>query len=123
MWGIVGESKRKEEVLELISDVYSQNCSVADNKLWQIFCKNKQNPTPKNSSYNVPDALCTCTQRLDESQDQAGIQPYETPAYLFQPGRAGGAAGIFPYPRRCRQPGGGAVDDRAYDALFLFRHV
>ena len=33
------------------------------------------------------------------------------------------AAGIFPYPRRCRQFGGGADDDRDYDALFLFRHV
>ncbi len=34
-----------------------------------------------------------------------------------------GVAGIFPYPRRYRKLGGGAVDDRAYDALFLFRHV
>ena len=68
-------------------------------------------------------ALCTRTQRLNESPDQAGVQPDEAPAYLFQPGRIGRAAGIFPYPRRCRQFGGGADDDRDYDALFLFRHV
>ena len=47
----------------------------------------------------------------------------EAPAYLFQSGRAGGAAGIFPYPRRHRQFGGGAPYDRPDDALFLLCHV
>ena len=69
------------------------------------------------------DAVCTSTQRLNESQDQAGVQPDEAPAYLFQSGRFGRIAGIFPYPRRYRQLSGGAVDDRADDAVFLFRHV
>lgn len=69
------------------------------------------------------DAVCTSTQRLNESQDQAGLQPDEAPAYLFQSGRPCGAAGVFPYPRRHRQLGGGAPYDRADDALFLFRHV
>ena len=46
-----------------------------------------------------------------------------TKRQLIQSGRAGGAAGIFPYPRRHRQFGGGAPYDRPDDALFLLCHV
>lgn len=42
-----GKQNGKEEVLELVSDVYGQKCGVADNKLWQTLCNNEQNPTSK----------------------------------------------------------------------------
>ena len=44
-------------------------------------------------------ALCTRTERLNQSQDQAGFQSDETPAHLFQSGSPCGDSGVFPYPR------------------------
>ena len=40
-------------------------------------------------------ALCTRTQRLNESQDKSGGGPYQAPAHLFQPGRSCGPAAYF----------------------------
>ena len=68
-------------------------------------------------------ALCTRTQRLNESQDKSGGGPYQAPAHLFQPGRSCGPAGLFPDEGRHRQFRVGAFDDRPDDALFLLRHV
>lgn len=60
------QKERKEEVLELSSDVYRQNYGFAKKCYGRYFVKMNKTPRQKNSSYVNLDGICQCAERFDE---------------------------------------------------------